>query len=119
LPTIPARPIITNYVFTTYVHLDPRGVIVAASLITSAGTVYALMLLPEWFGRLILFFITHTIYRVRVTNRQQPWPATRSPTPTRCHPEQQAKDLRLFLAFQNPRNFRVGYDALAMAAPTG
>ena len=57
------------YVFTAYIHLDPRGVIVAASLITAAGTVYVLMLLPEWFGRLILFFITHTIYRVRVTGR--------------------------------------------------
>jgi acyl-[acyl-carrier-protein]-phospholipid O-acyltransferase/long-chain-fatty-acid--[acyl-carrier-protein] ligase len=57
------------YVFTTYIHLDPRGVIVAASLITAAGTVYVLMLLPEWFGRLILFFVTHTIYRVRVIGR--------------------------------------------------
>lgn len=57
------------YVFTTYIHLDPRGVIVAASLITAAGTVYVLMLLPEWFGRLILFFITHTIYHVRVIGR--------------------------------------------------
>ena len=54
------------YVFTKYIHLDPRGVIVAASLITAAGTVYVLMLLPEWFGRLILFFLTHSIYRVKV-----------------------------------------------------
>jgi acyl-[acyl-carrier-protein]-phospholipid O-acyltransferase/long-chain-fatty-acid--[acyl-carrier-protein] ligase len=57
------------YVFTSYVHLDSRGVIVAASLITAAGTVYVLMLLPEWFGRLLLFFVTHTIYRVRVIGR--------------------------------------------------
>jgi len=57
------------YVFTTYIHLDPRGVIVAASFITAAATVYVLILLPEWFGRLILFFITHTIYRVRVLGR--------------------------------------------------
>jgi acyl-[acyl-carrier-protein]-phospholipid O-acyltransferase/long-chain-fatty-acid--[acyl-carrier-protein] ligase len=54
------------YVFTTFIHLDPRGVILAASIITGAGTVYVLVLLPEWFGRLILFFITHTIYRVKV-----------------------------------------------------
>lgn len=32
------------YVFTKYIHLDPRGVIVVASLITAAGTVYVLML---------------------------------------------------------------------------
>jgi acyl-[acyl-carrier-protein]-phospholipid O-acyltransferase/long-chain-fatty-acid--[acyl-carrier-protein] ligase len=57
------------YVFTEYIHLDPRGVIVAASFITAAGTVYVLILLPEWFGRLILFFVTHTIYRVKVVGR--------------------------------------------------
>ena len=58
------------YIFTNFIHLDPRGVILAASVITGAGTVYVLMLLPEWFGRLILFFITHTIYRVKVMGRE-------------------------------------------------
>ena len=58
------------YVFTAFIHLDPRGVILAASVITGAGTVYVLMLLPEWFGRLLLFFITHTIYRVKVIGRE-------------------------------------------------
>jgi acyl-[acyl-carrier-protein]-phospholipid O-acyltransferase / long-chain-fatty-acid--[acyl-carrier-protein] ligase len=57
------------FVFTAYVHLDPRGVIVVASLITAASTAYVLWLLPEWFGRLILFFITRTIYRVHVIGR--------------------------------------------------
>ena len=28
------------------------------------------MLLPEWFGRLLLFFITHTVYRVKVVGRE-------------------------------------------------
>jgi acyl-[acyl-carrier-protein]-phospholipid O-acyltransferase / long-chain-fatty-acid--[acyl-carrier-protein] ligase len=57
------------YVFTTFIHLNPRGVILAAAVITAAGTVYVLILLPEWFGRLILFFVTHTVYRVRVMGR--------------------------------------------------
>ena len=57
------------YIFTAFIHLDPRQVIVAASLITAASTIYLLILLPEWFARLILFFITHTIYRVRVLGR--------------------------------------------------
>jgi len=57
------------YVFTAFVHLNPRGVIVASSFITAAGTVYVLMLLPEWFGRLILFFLTHTVYVVKVLGR--------------------------------------------------
>ena len=57
------------YVFTAFIHLNPRGVILAASCITAAGTVYVLMLVPEWFGRLILFFATHSIYRVSVLGR--------------------------------------------------
>jgi acyl-[acyl-carrier-protein]-phospholipid O-acyltransferase/long-chain-fatty-acid--[acyl-carrier-protein] ligase len=57
------------YVFTASIHLNPRGVVVAASIITAAGTVYVLMLLPEWFGRLLLFFVTHTVYRVKVLGR--------------------------------------------------
>ena len=57
------------FVFTKFVHLDSRGVMLAASVITAAGTGYVLFLLPEWFGRLILFFLTHTIYRVKVIGR--------------------------------------------------
>jgi acyl-[acyl-carrier-protein]-phospholipid O-acyltransferase/long-chain-fatty-acid--[acyl-carrier-protein] ligase len=44
-------------------------VIVAASCITALSTAYVLYLLPEWFGRLILFFATRTVYRVRVIGR--------------------------------------------------
>jgi acyl-[acyl-carrier-protein]-phospholipid O-acyltransferase / long-chain-fatty-acid--[acyl-carrier-protein] ligase len=57
------------FVFTAYIHLDPRGVIVAASFITAASTIYVLVLLPEWFGRLLLFFATRTVYRVQVVGR--------------------------------------------------
>jgi acyl-[acyl-carrier-protein]-phospholipid O-acyltransferase/long-chain-fatty-acid--[acyl-carrier-protein] ligase len=58
------------FAFTKFIHLNPRGVLLAASLITAVGTVYVLILLPEWFGRLILFFLTHTIYRVKVLGRE-------------------------------------------------
>jgi acyl-[acyl-carrier-protein]-phospholipid O-acyltransferase / long-chain-fatty-acid--[acyl-carrier-protein] ligase len=58
------------YIFTELVRLDPRGVILAASVITLAGTVYVLWLLPEWFGRLMLFFLTHTMYSMRVMGRE-------------------------------------------------
>jgi acyl-[acyl-carrier-protein]-phospholipid O-acyltransferase / long-chain-fatty-acid--[acyl-carrier-protein] ligase len=57
------------YVFTQFIHLNPKEVILAASVITGAGTVYVLILLPEWFGRLILFFLTHTIYNLKVLGR--------------------------------------------------
>ncbi len=60
---------VVYYVFTESIHLNPSGVIVAASTITTAGTIYVLILLPEWFGRLVLFLITHTVYRVKVLGR--------------------------------------------------
>ena len=60
---------VVYFVFTAYIHLEPRGVIVAASCITAFSTAYVLYLLPEWFGRLVLFFITRTVYRVRVIGR--------------------------------------------------
>ncbi len=58
------------FAFTTWIHLNPRGVIVAASFITAFSTAYVLYLLPEWFGRLVLFFATQTVYRVRVLGRE-------------------------------------------------
>ena len=57
------------FVFTAYIHLDPRGVIIAASCITALSTIYVLFLLPEWFARLLLFFATRTVYRVQVVGR--------------------------------------------------
>jgi acyl-[acyl-carrier-protein]-phospholipid O-acyltransferase/long-chain-fatty-acid--[acyl-carrier-protein] ligase len=58
------------FVFTAYIHLNPREVILAASLITAISTVYVLVLLPEWFARLILFLVTRTLYRVKVVGRE-------------------------------------------------
>lgn len=57
------------YVCTVVVHLNARGVIVAASALTAISTAYVLVLLPEWFARLLLFFITRTVYRVQVVGR--------------------------------------------------
>src|SRR5262249_36115417 len=57
------------FVFTSFGHLDPRGVFAAGAIITLAGTVYVLYLLPDWFLRLLLFFLTHTIYRIKVLGR--------------------------------------------------
>src|SRR5262249_57556172 len=36
---------------------------------TFAGSIYFLYLLPDWFLRLLLFFLTHTIYRIKVLGR--------------------------------------------------
>jgi acyl-[acyl-carrier-protein]-phospholipid O-acyltransferase/long-chain-fatty-acid--[acyl-carrier-protein] ligase len=57
------------FLLTHYLHLDPRGVFLAGAAITLAGTVYVLYLLPDWFLRLLLFFLTHTLYRIKVLGR--------------------------------------------------
>ncbi len=57
------------FLLTHYAHLDPRGVFLAGAGITLAGTIYVLYLLPDWFLRLLLFFLTHTLYRIKVLGR--------------------------------------------------
>jgi acyl-[acyl-carrier-protein]-phospholipid O-acyltransferase/long-chain-fatty-acid--[acyl-carrier-protein] ligase len=49
--------------------LNARGVFLAGAVFTLAGTIYVLYLLPDWFLRLLLFFLTHTIYRIKVIGR--------------------------------------------------
>jgi acyl-[acyl-carrier-protein]-phospholipid O-acyltransferase/long-chain-fatty-acid--[acyl-carrier-protein] ligase len=45
--------------------LPAQGVLIGASLLTLAGTIWALRLLPDAFLRLVLILLTHTFYRVR------------------------------------------------------
>src|SRR5215472_12569861 len=57
------------YLLTRFGHLNARGVFLAGAVFTLAGTIYVLYLLPDWFLRLILFFLTHTLYRIKVVGR--------------------------------------------------
>ena len=57
------------YLLSSVGHLYPRGIFLAAAIITLAGTIYVLVLLPDWFLRLLLWFLTHTIYRIKVIGR--------------------------------------------------
>src|SRR5579864_3589795 len=57
------------FLLTSVGHLNPRGVFLTGALITFGGTVYLLYLLPDWFLRLLLFFLTHTLYRIKVIGR--------------------------------------------------
>ena len=57
------------YLLTSVAHLNPRGVFLASAVMTAAGTVYVLILLPEWFARLVLWVITNTIYRISIIGR--------------------------------------------------
>lgn len=59
----------TRYLLSNVGHLYARGVFTAGAIITLAGTIYALVILPDWFLRLILWFLTHTIYRVKLLGR--------------------------------------------------
>jgi acyl-[acyl-carrier-protein]-phospholipid O-acyltransferase/long-chain-fatty-acid--[acyl-carrier-protein] ligase len=57
------------FLLTRFGHLNARGVFLAGVVITLGGTVYVLYLLPDWFLRLLLFFLTHTLYRIKVMGR--------------------------------------------------
>ena len=51
-------------------QVGTNGLFVAAALLTAAGTVWALRLMPEAFLRLVIVVISHTLYRVRVIGAQ-------------------------------------------------
>jgi acyl-[acyl-carrier-protein]-phospholipid O-acyltransferase / long-chain-fatty-acid--[acyl-carrier-protein] ligase len=49
--------------------LDARQIFLVTSVLTLAGTVYALRLLPDALLRFLLWIATHTFYRIRVEGR--------------------------------------------------
>jgi len=66
------------YLFTAKVTVDervfslslsPRGIFLASGIFSLLATLYVLYLLPQAFLRLMLWFATHTIYRIRVEGR--------------------------------------------------
>ena len=58
------------YVLTRYVHLGPGAIFLWASLATLAATGYILYLLPDSLLRLLLWMLTHTLYRLDVAGRE-------------------------------------------------
>ena len=54
---------------TDGLDLDARKVFLVTSILTLAGTVYALRLLPDALLRFLLWIATHTFYRIRVEGR--------------------------------------------------
>lgn len=57
------------YLLASRGHLSPQAVFLTGAAITLAGTIYVLVLLPDWFLRVLLWFVTHTIYRIRIIGR--------------------------------------------------
>jgi len=58
------------FVMTRYLHWGPATIFVTSSVATIAATAYLLWLLPDAFLRLVLWLLTHTLYRIRVEGRQ-------------------------------------------------
>ena len=57
------------YLLGGLLHLNPRQVFLTTTLLTLAGTLYALWLLPSAALRFGLWLLTHTLYRIRVEGR--------------------------------------------------
>src|SRR6202521_268329 len=58
------------YLLTNYLHLDPAKVFFWAALGTVAAAAYVLYLLPDSLLRLLLWFATHTLYRMDIQGRE-------------------------------------------------
>jgi acyl-[acyl-carrier-protein]-phospholipid O-acyltransferase/long-chain-fatty-acid--[acyl-carrier-protein] ligase len=60
----------TYYAFQHFWHLSPSAIFLASALATVAATAYVLYLLPDALLRLLLWFATHTLYRIRADGRE-------------------------------------------------
>jgi acyl-[acyl-carrier-protein]-phospholipid O-acyltransferase/long-chain-fatty-acid--[acyl-carrier-protein] ligase len=58
------------YVFLRKLGLTVEAVFLAGAVMTLAVTVYTMKLLPDAFARFILWALTHTIYRIKVSGRE-------------------------------------------------
>jgi acyl-[acyl-carrier-protein]-phospholipid O-acyltransferase/long-chain-fatty-acid--[acyl-carrier-protein] ligase len=58
------------WVLATLIHLPADHVILILGLLTLALTIYALYLLPDFFVRLVLWLLTHTLYRIRIVGEE-------------------------------------------------
>jgi len=58
------------YLMTSILKLTPQGIFLCGALLTAAVTLYILTILPDAFVRLLLWLLTHSIYRVRVEGRE-------------------------------------------------
>ncbi len=58
------------YVLQHYTRLSPSAIFLARRLMTVAATAYVLYLLPDALLRLLLWFATHTLYRIHLQGRE-------------------------------------------------
>jgi acyl-[acyl-carrier-protein]-phospholipid O-acyltransferase/long-chain-fatty-acid--[acyl-carrier-protein] ligase len=60
-----------HWLLKSVLHLAPDQIILLIRIITLAGTVAALYLLPDYVVRFVLWLVTHSIYQIRVVGREQ------------------------------------------------
>jgi acyl-[acyl-carrier-protein]-phospholipid O-acyltransferase/long-chain-fatty-acid--[acyl-carrier-protein] ligase len=58
------------FILVRYLQLGPAAIFLWASLATLAATIYALYLQPDALLRLLVWILTHTLYRLHVTGRE-------------------------------------------------
>ena len=59
-----------HWLLARQLHFSPRAVFLVGGLMTLAGAVYVLCLLPDALLRFVLWFLTRTVYRIRVVGRE-------------------------------------------------
>jgi len=57
------------FLMQTYWPKHPSSIFMACSVMTLVGTIYAMCLMPDSVMRVILFFLTHSLYRIKVEGR--------------------------------------------------
>lgn len=58
------------WILTVPLHLTPLQVFLVSSLFTIGATVYVSFLLPDSLIRLVLWLLTHSVYRIKVVGRE-------------------------------------------------
>jgi acyl-[acyl-carrier-protein]-phospholipid O-acyltransferase / long-chain-fatty-acid--[acyl-carrier-protein] ligase len=57
-------------IFSAKFHQTPAGIFLDGAVLTAIMTVYCVYLLPDSLLRLVLWMVTHSIYRIRVEGRE-------------------------------------------------
>jgi len=58
------------YIFASVLKLTPPDIFLWGALLTVAATIYLLVILPDALLRLLLWLLTHSLYRIRVEGRE-------------------------------------------------
>jgi acyl-[acyl-carrier-protein]-phospholipid O-acyltransferase/long-chain-fatty-acid--[acyl-carrier-protein] ligase len=58
-----------HYVLTQFAEMSPGTIFLAGGVLTLAGAIYVVVLVPDSLLRLVLWALTHSLYRIRVEGR--------------------------------------------------